>query len=261
MTFIKTTVIVLIAVLFLAGSLWGADAGSSPKWGLWGDPQQDVLDSGADEPPPPQQKKRRSVKEEPPAPQPAQPENQKRTEAAGNEANRPADQSGGNQAAVDEDYLIGPGDQLDVSVWKDEALVRTLTVLPEGKVTFPLIGEVVVAGKTVGQIKKEFETKLAKFMPDPVVSIEVKQVNSQLVYVLGRVNTPGRFVLNSNVTVLQALALAGGCNPFANRNDIKIIRNDGDTTRVIHFNYDDVVKEEFMEENIRLKRGDVIVVP
>jgi len=161
----------------------------------------------------------------------------------------------------DLDYELGPGDQLDIAVWKDDALTRSLAILPDGKISFPLVGEMVAAGKTVSQIKRELEEKLSPFLPKPVLSVEVKQVNSQLIYVLGRVNTPGRFVLNANINVLQALAIAGGFNPFADRSSIKIIRYEGEKTKVIKFDYDYVVKKEKPELNFGLKRGDVIVVP
>lgn len=159
------------------------------------------------------------------------------------------------------DYIIGPGDSLHISVWKNEDLTKLLTVLPDGKVSFPLIGDVVAEGKTVAQLRKELEGRISRFVPDPVLSVLVQQVNSMLIYVIGKVNNPGRFTLNNNIKVLQGLALAGGLNPFAERNKIKIFREKGDDTRVIHFRYDSVSNGKNLEQNIRLKRGDVIVVP
>ena len=159
------------------------------------------------------------------------------------------------------DYLIGPGDILDISVWKDETLTRTVVVLPDSKISFPLIGEVVAGGKTVAQLKKEIEGKLAPFVPDITLSLEVKQVNSVLIYVIGRVNAPGRFALNVNVNVLQALSIAGGFNPFAKRDKIKVFRQEGDKTNIFNFQYDSVVEGKNLEQNIMLKRGDVVVVP
>lgn len=162
---------------------------------------------------------------------------------------------------ADLEYILGPGDQLDVAVWKDDALTRSLAVLPDGTISFPLIGELEAAGKSVPQLKKDLEAKLTRFLPEPNVSVNVRQVNSQLVYVLGRVNTPGRLMLSSNINVLQALAMAGGFNPFADRSNVKIIRYEGDKTKVIKFDYDYVVKKEKPELNFGLKRGDVIIVP
>lgn len=159
------------------------------------------------------------------------------------------------------DYIIGPGDVLDISVWKDEALTRTVVVLPDGTISFPLIGEMKAAGKTLAELKLEAEEKLKRYVQDLVLSVEVKQLNSLVVYVLGRVNSPGRFTYNSNITVMQALAMAGGFNPFAGKNKVKIFRQEGDKTRIIPFRYSDVAEGDRPEENIRLNRGDVIVVP
>jgi polysaccharide export outer membrane protein len=162
---------------------------------------------------------------------------------------------------VAKDYVIGPGDSLHISVWKNEDLTRLLTVLPDGKVSFPLIGDVIAGGKTVAQLRRELEDRISRFVPDPVLSVLVQQVNSMLIYVIGKVNNPGRFVLNNNIKALQGLALAGGLNPFAERNKIKIFREEGNNTRIFHLRYDSVSTGENLEQNILLKRGDVIVVP
>lgn len=164
-------------------------------------------------------------------------------------------------AAASPDYIIGCGDVLDISVWKDEALTRQVTVLPDGKIHYPLIGEFVAEGKTVGALREEMKAKVATYMPDPVMSVDVRQVNSLLIYVIGRVNAPGRFVLNTNVDVLQALSIAGGLNPYAKRNKIKIFRKEGSSTKILNFRYDDVTGGDRLADNVWLKRGDVIVVP
>ncbi len=127
-------------------------------------------------------------------------------------------------------YLIGPGDMIDISVWKDEALTKSVVVLPDGNISFPLIGEIHAVGRPLSEIKAEVEEKVKSYVPEPTVSVEIKQVNSMLVYVIGRVNQPGRFILNTNVNVLQALAMAGGLNPFAKRDKIRILRKEGDKT-------------------------------
>lgn len=164
-------------------------------------------------------------------------------------------------AVVDANYPVGPGDLLGISIWKDEALTKDVVVLPDGVISFPLVGLVKAAGKTVAQLKSELEEKLSTYVTDPVLNVEVKQVNSLIVYVIGRVNSPGRFNLNTNVSALQALATAGGLNPFARRDKIKILRQEGGTTRIFPFHYDDIADGKHLEENIELKRGDVIVVP
>ena len=165
------------------------------------------------------------------------------------------------EADLGPDYILGPGDVIDIAVWKDETLTKSVTVLPDGKISFPLIGEVKAAGRTVAQLKQEITEKISPYAPDPTVSVEVRQVNSMLVYVIGRVNTPGRFALNTNVNVLQALTMAGGLNPFAKRDKIKIFRQTGEKTTILRFKYDEVVEGAGLEQNIMLQRGDVVVVP
>jgi polysaccharide export outer membrane protein len=159
------------------------------------------------------------------------------------------------------DYVIGPGDVLEISVWKEEALTKAVVVLPDGRISFPLIGEIQAAGRPLSDLKKEIAAKIAKYAPKEEVNLEVKQVNSMLIYIIGRVNQPGRFMLNTNVNVLQALTIAGGFNPFAKRNQIKIFRQENGKTIILQFSYDDVTDGEKLEQNITLKRGDVIVVP
>jgi polysaccharide export outer membrane protein len=160
-----------------------------------------------------------------------------------------------------QDYTVGPGDILDISVWKDEALTKSLVVLPDGKISFPLIGELDVGGKTVARIKGEVEAKITRYVPDVVLSVDVRQVNSMTVYVIGKVNSPGRFVMNGNLNVLQALSSAGGLNPFAKKGEIKIFRQEGDRTVIHPFDYEEVAAGKNLDRNIPLKRGDVIVVP
>ena len=159
------------------------------------------------------------------------------------------------------DYTIGPGDILDISVWDNEALTRVVTVMPDGKIHFPLIGEVVVGGKTLVDLEKDLKQRIGTFVPAPDLTVMVHQVNSMLIYVIGRVNNPGRFALNTNIKVLQALTMAGGLTPFANRNKIKIFRDENGKTDIFRFEYDDVTEGENLEQNIVLKRGDVVFVP
>ena len=160
------------------------------------------------------------------------------------------------------DYIIGAGDVLNVSVWKDEALTRQVVVLPDGKIGFPLIGQVTAAGKTVAELTKELEQKLGRFVPGVDLSVVVQQIGSMTIYVIGKVNSPGRFALVSDVNVLQALAMAGGLNPFAKRADIKIFREVADGgTKVFYFDYDAVADGKDPQQNMRLKKGDVVVVP
>jgi polysaccharide biosynthesis/export protein len=165
------------------------------------------------------------------------------------------------QATAEPDYRIGPGDQLSIEVWKDKDLARLVTVLPDGKVAYPMVGEIVAAGKTVAQLQKEIEGKLSLFVKDAVITVEVRQVNSLQIYVIGHVKTPGRSPLTSNIDVLQALAIAGGPDQFAKLSKIKIFRREGGKTVIIPFDYDDVIAGKNLESNILLRRGDLVVVP
>lgn len=164
-------------------------------------------------------------------------------------------------AIAEPDYRIGPGDQLNIEVWKNKDLARVVTVLPDGKIAFPMVGEVVAAGKTVSELQKEIGGKLALYVKDAVLTVEVRQVNSLQIYVLGRVKTPGRIILTSNIDVLQAMAAAGGPDEFAKRSRIRIFRREGRKTVIIPFDYDDVTEGKRLESNILLRRGDVVVVP
>ena len=151
---------------------------------------------------------------------------------------------------------------LNIEVWKDAALSRLVTVLPDGKISFPLIGELTAGDRTVAELKKEIEGKISRFVPDSPLTVEVRQMNSLHIYVLGRVNAPGRFVLSSNVTVLQALAIAGGPNTFANRGQIRIfLEKKGNTKMSPVFDYDAVTAGRNLDTNVLLERGDVVHVP
>jgi polysaccharide export outer membrane protein len=159
-----------------------------------------------------------------------------------------------------DDFRIGPGDVLEIAEWKNPDLTKQVIVLPDGKFSFPLVGEIQAQGKTVAQLKKEISDKLLPYVPAPNLSVVVNQVNSELVYVIGKVNKPGRFLLNSNINVLQALALAGGLNSFAKRDQISVFRDKGGKTEIFTFDYDAVTAGENLGQNVYLMRGDVVVV-
>lgn len=158
-------------------------------------------------------------------------------------------------------YTIGAGDKLEISIWKEAELSKQVIVLPDGTIHFPLVGELVAAGRTVKDLKAEIEKRIRPFVPEPVLSMSVREINSMLVYVIGKVNNPGSFELNSRIDALQALSMAGGLNPFAKEKLIRIYRKTGKKTRQFLFNYKDVAEGINLEQNILLERGDVIVVP
>lgn len=160
-----------------------------------------------------------------------------------------------------DDYKIGSGDVLVISVWKNEDLTREAIVLPDGTISLPLIGKIDTADRTVDELSQELVEKLKPFVNNPVIAVSVKAINSLNIYVIGRVNMPGRFALFSNVDVLQALSMAGGPNSYADKKNIRIFRKENGNTVSIKFNYKEVTEGIHLEQNIMLKRGDVIVVP
>ncbi len=159
-------------------------------------------------------------------------------------------------------YAIQPGDILEISVWKEEDLQREVLVRPDGRFSFPLAGEVDATGKTVGDLREEIAASLQKYIPDLIVTVSVKNILGNKVYVLGQVNRPGEFVVNPRVDVMQALSMAGGTTPFAALNDIVVLRRDGNgSQRAIRFAYKDVERGRSLDQNIVLNSGDVVVVP
>ncbi|HLF97402.1 MAG TPA: polysaccharide biosynthesis/export family protein [Methylococcaceae bacterium] len=162
--------------------------------------------------------------------------------------------------SVPADYRVGAGDLLEVSVWREESLNKQVLVRPDGGITFPLIGDLTAGGRTVAEVKADVATRLAEFISDPEVNVAVINVNHKI-YVLGRVNKPGEFVTPNRVDVMQALAMAGGLTPFADDDNIKIIRRGEGDEVSFPFDYDEVASGDSLEQNILLQRGDVIVVP
>jgi polysaccharide biosynthesis/export protein len=160
------------------------------------------------------------------------------------------------------DYVIGPEDMLMITVWKNDALSRTLPVRPDGKVSLPLLHDVQAAGLTAMQLRDKLASAFGEFMPNPEVSVTVMEVRSYRVSVLGEVQKPGVLQLKADTTVLEAIALAGGFRDFASPGKITILRKDSNgATQKIRFNYNRVVKDNRSEDNVTLKSGDVVVVP
>ena len=163
-------------------------------------------------------------------------------------------------SAVDQ-YLIQPGDVLAVSVWKEEDLIQEVIVRPDGQITFPLVGEAKAAGNSIEDLRLLIAERLKKYIPDPVVTVSVRQLSGNTIYVLGKVNRPGIFPIVRNVDVMQALSLAGGTSTYAALNDIKIRRRENGKLVALSFKYAEVEKGKRLEQNIVLQAGDVVVVP
>lgn len=164
-------------------------------------------------------------------------------------------------ATTSAEYRIGPEDVLDISVWKEEGLEKEVLVRPDGGISFPLAGDVQVAGKTIEQAQEEIAQRIRDYIPDAVVTVSVHTVSGYRVYVLGKVNKPGQYIVGRYLDVTQALTLAGGLTPFASEDDIKIIRRTDDGEKVFPFDYADIQQGRRLEQNILLQSGDVVVVP
>ena len=158
-------------------------------------------------------------------------------------------------------YTINPGDLLEISVWKEPDLQRQVLVRPDGAFSFPLSGDIVAEGRTVEDIRQEITTQLGTFIPNLVVTVTVAEIHGNKIFVIGRVKTPGEFIVNPRVDVIQALSIAGGMTPFAQVNNIKILRRRNGQQRIQSFRYSDIIKGENLEQNILLEVGDVVLVP
>lgn len=160
-----------------------------------------------------------------------------------------------------EPYTINPGDLLEISVWKELDLQRQVLVRPDGAFSFPLSGDIVAQGRTVEDVRRELTSRLATYIPDLVVTVTVAEINGNKIFVIGQVKTPGVFVVNPRVDVIQALSIAGGMTPFAQVNNIKILRRRGSQQTILEFRYSDIIKGENLEQNVLLEVGDVVLVP
>jgi polysaccharide biosynthesis/export protein len=175
-----------------------------------------------------------------------------------------ADPSTGGTAARPHDntYIIGEDDVLSIDVWKEPEVSRTVPVRSDGKISLPLAGEVQASGVTPLQLEKLLATKLQSFISEPEVTVIVTQIKSQKYNVLGQVSKAGSYPLTNSVTVLDAIALAGGFRDFAKQKSIYILRqNSGGGESRIPFNYKDVIKGKNSAQNIKIQPGDTIVVP
>lgn len=158
-------------------------------------------------------------------------------------------------------FRVGPGDEIEIMVWKDDYLTRAVTVQPDGFFSFPLIGDVSISSLTIPQIREEITRRIREYLPDAQVSVIIKQINSYRIYVIGKVNKSGEYKVSHPVTVMQALAMAESFDKFASPDDIRIIRKVGGKHKAIPFNYNEVEKGKNLDQNVELLSGDVVVVP
>ena len=161
----------------------------------------------------------------------------------------------------DGDYRIGPEDLLDIAVWNNTAISRTVPVRPDGKISLPLLNDVQAGGLTPMQLRDVVAKKLSEYVPAPEVSVIVREVRSAKVSVIGEIKIPGRYELRSRTTVLDVIAQAGSFSNFASRGRIFVLRLDGATSKRIPFNYNKVIAANGEHENFFLEPGDIVVVP
>jgi polysaccharide biosynthesis/export protein len=158
-------------------------------------------------------------------------------------------------------YLLRPGDMLLVSVWKETDLQGEVLIRPDGGISFALAGELQAAGHTVSELTTMLGDRVHKYIPDAVVTVSVKTVTGNRVYVIGKVNHPGDFPLSGPLDVMQALSLAGGATPFADTNGIRVLRRTGTRQSSITFRYSDITHGRRLDQNVLLQSGDTVVVP
>jgi polysaccharide export outer membrane protein len=163
-------------------------------------------------------------------------------------------------AATDPNYIIGAQDVLDVNVWKEDQITKTVPVRPDGKISLPLLNDVQAAGLTPIQLGSLITEDLKKFVTNPQVTVIVREINSQRVYMLGEVSRAGAYPLLPGMTVLQALSSAGGFTPYANLKKIYVLRVENGKQQKLPFNYKEALSKGG-DQNIFLKAGDTIVVP
>jgi len=163
--------------------------------------------------------------------------------------------------ATDE-FVIGPGDLLAINVWKETEISKVVPVRSDGRISLPLIGEIQASGATPKQLEAEVTKRLKDYVADPSVTVVVQEIHSQKVNVLGMVSHPGSFPLAKPMTVVDAIATAGGFRDFAKQKNIYVLHKDanGKQSRV-SVNYRDVIKGLHPEQNIELQSGDTVVVP
>jgi polysaccharide export outer membrane protein len=172
-----------------------------------------------------------------------------------------ADLPSPKQAPAAQTYLLQPGDILQVSVWREPELQSEVIIRPDGSLSFPLSGDVLAAGRGVDEVRGDLETRLRKFVPEAVVTVAIKALAGNRVFIVGKVLKAGDFVMGRPIDVMQAIALAGGATPFADLGGIRILRRTAGKLISIPFSYGDVESGRKLEQNILLQGGDTVVVP
>jgi len=158
-------------------------------------------------------------------------------------------------------YVIQPNDLLEIVVWGEPDISRTVLVRPDGRISLPLVQDILASGLTPVELKERMENRLEEYVDSPNVTVIVEAIQSYKVYVIGEIQAPGGIVVEKPITVLQALTLAGGFDEYANKSKIYIVRTSGPEHLIFEFDYKNVIKGKNAEQNIVLRSGDVVVVP
>jgi polysaccharide biosynthesis/export protein len=164
-------------------------------------------------------------------------------------------------ATEDPNYSIAPEDVLTIDVWKEPEISRTVPVRRDGKISLPLLNDLQAAGLTPTQLGSEIVEKLRATIVHPQVTVIVTQMSSLRIYILGQVTRGGAYPLVPDMTVMQALSIAGGFTPYANLKKVYVMRRENGADRIYSLNYKEVINGRKTEQNIHLKAGDTIVVP
>ena len=159
------------------------------------------------------------------------------------------------------DYIIGPNDILGIFVWKEPDLTQEIIVMPDGRITFPMAGEVMARGKTVMELQYQITEKLSDYLTAPEVTVILRESRSRWIYTIGQVNQPGPYVLEPDTSVLQALSMAGGFAEWADQKQILIVRRQDNKELFFLFNYREYISGKNLEQNILLQPNDTIIVP
>lgn len=163
---------------------------------------------------------------------------------------------------IKNEYVLGPEDSIEISVWKSPDLSTAMIVRPDGMISLPLIGEIKAKGRTAKELKEVIEQKLGEYKQDPVVSVIVREANSQAIYIMGEITRPGKYLLRSETRILQAISLAGGFTIGANKDNIIILRKSftNPEGKRIRVRYSDIISGKSPEANILIRSGDTIVL-
>lgn len=165
------------------------------------------------------------------------------------------------ESTISEEYILGAEDLIEILVWRNEALSRTVSIRPDGKISLPIIGDLQAAGLTATQLRDSIKEHLQEYKETPEVSVIIREVNSLAVFILGEVARPGKLQLRSETTLLQALSLSGGFTQYADPDNILLLRREKGAETRIRVRYKDIISGRNPDGNVLLRRGDTILVP